>query len=77
MPPNLCKRLFSYLSDANSIIFHYPLIICSLKSIADVVQSLYVSSLLLWEQHPSKQNWNSPVVKSSLAVVQGWNQSGL
>lgn len=47
MPPNMCKRLFSYLSDANYIILHYPLIICGLKSTADVVQSLYVSSLLL------------------------------
>lgn len=47
MPTNMCKRLFSYLSDANYIILHYPLIICSLKSTADVEQSLYVSSLLL------------------------------
>lgn len=47
MPPNMCKRLFSYLSDANYIILHYPVIICNLKSTADAEKSLYVRSLLL------------------------------
>lgn len=47
MSPDMCKSLFSYLSDANYIILHYPLIICCLRTTADVEQILYVSSLLL------------------------------
>lgn len=47
MNPSKCRRLFSYLSDANYVILHYPVIICNLKSTADVMKSLYVKSLLL------------------------------
>lgn len=44
MPPNMCKRLFSYLSDANYIILHYPLIIAVLK-VQQILCKAYMSVL--------------------------------